>query len=47
MISGYAHCSRILVKPGQNVKAGQKIAKIESSGDARSPNPHIFILKSY
>ena len=40
----YAHCSRLLVRVGQKVKAGQKIAKIGSSGDARSPHLHFEVI---
>jgi murein DD-endopeptidase MepM/ murein hydrolase activator NlpD len=35
----YAHASKLLVKPGQLIKRGQKIAEVGSSG--RSTGPHL------
>jgi lipoprotein NlpD len=35
-ITAYAHNSKILVKSGQNVTAGQKIAEMGSSGTNRT-----------
>jgi len=45
-LSAYAYNSRLLVKEGDRVKDGQKIAEIGSSGVARSAKLHFEIRKS-
>lgn len=36
----YAHCSKILVNPGEDVKAGQRIALSGLNGEATGPHLH-------
>ncbi|MEM7256007.1 MAG: M23 family metallopeptidase [Pseudomonadota bacterium] len=44
-ISAYAHVSTISVKRGQNVKRGETIAKVGSSGLVDTPQLHFEIRK--
>lgn len=39
--SFYAHCSKIVVKKGQTVALGEKVAEIGSSGTATGPHLHL------
>jgi murein DD-endopeptidase MepM/ murein hydrolase activator NlpD len=39
----YAHASRVLVRPGQKVKKGEKIALIGATGRATSPHLHLEV----
>ena len=42
----YAHCSRLLIKKGDKVKAGQPIAVIGSTGDADGTHLHFELHKN-
>ena len=42
----YAHCSSLLVKPGDNVKKGDVIAKSGHSGNVTGPHLHFEVRKN-
>jgi murein DD-endopeptidase MepM/ murein hydrolase activator NlpD len=44
--SRYAHCSSILVKKGQNIKAGQLVARVGATGVATGNHLHFEIRKN-
>lgn len=41
----YAHCSSVLVRPGDNVRQGQKIALVGSTGNSTGPHLHLELKK--
>lgn len=42
----YAHCSKVIVKPGQKVKRGEIIGYVGNSGISTGPHVHYEILKN-
>lgn len=42
----YAHCQKLLVKEGQQVAAGETIAKVGRTGDAVGAHLHFSVLKN-
>lgn len=42
----YAHCQKLLVKKGQQVAAGETIAKVGHTGDAVGAHLHFSVLKN-
>ena len=43
IITKYAHCSKVVVRPGQKVKRGQTIANVGSTGLSTGPHVHYEI----
>ena len=45
VLTRYAHCSKLLVKEGQEIKQGDKIAEVGSTGNSTGPHLHFEIRR--
>lgn len=44
LVTRYAHCLRVTVKPGEVIRPGQQIAEVGSSGRSTGPHLHFEVL---
>jgi murein DD-endopeptidase MepM/ murein hydrolase activator NlpD len=44
-VTAYGHCDQLLVRRGQQVRRGQTIAKVGSTGNVRSPQLHFEVRR--
>ena len=42
----YAHCSKLYIKEGEEVRQGQPIAEVGSTGNATGPHLHFEIMRN-
>lgn len=46
VMTRYAHCSKILVKKGDKIKQGQKIAEVGDTGKTTGPHLHFEVRRN-
>ena len=46
IITLYAHCNKIYVKEGDEIKQGQEIAEVGATGNVTGPHLHFEIRKN-
>ena len=46
LTSRYAHCSKVLVGPGQRVKRGDRVARVGSTGKATGSHVHYEVIQN-
>ena len=46
IVTLYAHCNKIYVKEGENIKQGQEIAEVGATGNVTGPHLHFEIRRN-